>query len=1024
MRYNNYHKHDMYGNIRSLDCVVKPIEYIERAKELDGNKAIFFSTNHGYQGNIHEYYTLCKENGVKLIAGVETYYVPNRFEKDRSNYHLIIIAKNQEGYKAINRIMSEANLNGYYYKPRIDDELLFSLNPDDVIITTACIASRLRDIDGSEEWIIKMKEHFKDSFYLEVQNHNERNQIEYNKRILKYAEKFNIEIIHANDSHYIRPKDAKYRDLFLKAKGINYADESNFILDYPSYDEIVDRYIRQGVLNEEQINKSLSNTLIFDAFEGLVIDDDIKMPHVSSNPKEELGDIIKKEFKKELKNIDKNRKKEYIQEIEKEWEVIDKTNMYEYFLLNYKMVNLAVNKYNGVITKSSRGSCPSFYINKLLHFTSLDRLTSPVTLYPSRFMSTTRILKTRSLPDIDTNVADQQPFIDASKELLGEDSCHWILSFKPLQDSSAFRLWCKANGMNIKDYDEVAKNLDNYREDDEWKNIIKESNHFKGVVESVAQSPCSTLLLTEPISKEVGLLKVGEVICCNIDGLNTDRFKYLKNDILSVLIYKIIDETCNLIGMPIPTTTELAELLDDKTFDIYKNGLTCTINQADSKFATDLIMKYKPKNIAEMSAFVAAIRPGFASLLNNFIERKPYTTGVKELDTLLKDSYHYLMYQESIMKYLVWLNIPESETYDIIKKIAKKKFKEKELKELKLKLHESWKEVVGREEGFEETWQVVDDASRYSFNASHSLSYAYDSLYGAYLKSHYPLEYYTVSLNNYDGDSERTTRLTEELKYFNIEIKQPKFRYSKAEYMMDKSTNSIYKGIASIKYLNKECSEYMYTLKDNSYESFIDLLIDLQGHINTRQMNILITIDFFSEFGNSNKLLNTYEMFNNLYQKKQVNKNKYPYLNNIFEKFAEKETASMYKIDPKSLDILKYIESQEENTDLPVTDRIKCWLENVGSCSIKDKDRMGEFIVLDIDLKYQPRITLYSLGTSVIQDIKIPKKIYTNNKLEQYDIIKLIEYDWKFKRKKVNDEWIQTDEKYLSVSEYYKLECD
>lgn len=1024
MRYNNYHKHDMYGNIRSLDCVVKPIEYIERAKELDGDKAIFFSTNHGYQGNIHEYYTLCKENGVKLIAGVETYYVSNRFEKDRSNYHLIIIAKNQEGYKAINRIMSEANLTGWYYKPRIDDELLFSLNPDDVIITTACIASRLRDIDGSEEWIIKMKEHFKDSFYLEVQNHNERNQIEYNKRILKYAEKFNIEIIHANDSHYIKPEDAKYRDLFLKAKGINYADESNFILDYPSYDEIVDRYIIQGVLNEEQINESLSNTLIFDEFEGLVIDDDIKMPHISSNPKEELGDIIKKEFKKELKNIDKNRKKEYIQEIEKEWEVIDKTNMYEYFLLNYKMVNLAVNKYNGVITKSSRGSCPSFYINKLLHFTSLDRLTSPVTLYPSRFMSTTRILKTRSLPDIDTNVADQQPFIDASKELLGEDSCHWILSFKPLQDSSAFRLWCKANGMNIKDYDEVAKNLDNYREDDEWKNIIKESNHFKGVVESVAQSPCSTLLLTEPISKEVGLLKVGEVICCNIDGLNTDRFKYLKNDILSVLIYKIIDETCNLIGMPIPTTTELAELLDDKTFDIYKNGLTCTINQADSKFATDLIMKYKPKNIAEMSAFVAAIRPGFASLLNNFIERKPYTTGVKELDALLKDSYHYLMYQESIMKYLVWLNIPESETYDIIKKIAKKKFKEKELKELKLKLHESWKEVVGREEGFEETWQVVDDASRYSFNASHSLSYAYDSLYGAYLKSHYPLEYYTVSLNNYDGDSERTTRLTEELKYFNIEIKQPKFRYSKAEYMMDKSTNSIYKGIASIKYLNKECSEYMYTLKDNSYESFIDLLIDLQGHINTRQMNILITIDFFSEFGGSNKLLNTYEMFNNLYQKKQVNKNKYPYLNNIFEKFAEKETASMYKLDPKSLDMLKYIESQEENTDLPVTDRIKCWLENVGSCSIKDKDRMGEFIVLDIDLKYQPRITLYSLGTSVIQDIKIPKKIYTNNKLEQYDIIKLIEYDWKFKRKKVNDEWIQTDEKYLSVSEYYKLECD
>ena len=149
-----------------------------------------------------------------------------------------------------------------------------------------------------------------------------------------------------------------------------------------------------------------------------------------------------------------------------------------------------------------------------------------------------------------------------------------------------------------------------------------------------------------------------------------------------------------------------------------------------------------------MSAFVASIRPGFASLLDNFIERKPYTTGVIELDNLLKDSYHYLMYQESIMKYLIWLGIEESETYTIIKKIAKKKFKEKELINLKEKLKNGWSNIVGREEGFEETWQVVEDASRYSFNASHSLSYAYDSLYGAYLKSHYPLEYYTVVMNS------------------------------------------------------------------------------------------------------------------------------------------------------------------------------------------------------------------------------------------------------------------------------------
>lgn len=1018
MRYNNYHKHDMYGNIRSLDCVVKPIEYIKRAKELDGDKAIFFSTNHGYQGNIHEYYTLCKENGVKLIVGVETYYVPNRFEKDRSNYHLIIIAKNQEGYKAINKIMSEANLTGWYYKPRIDDELLFSLNPDDVIITTACIASRLRDIDGSEEWIIKMKEHFKDSFYLEIQNHNERNQIEYNKRILKYAEEFNIEIIHANDSHYIKPEDAKYRDLFLKGKGISYDDENSFILDYPSYDEIVDRYRKQSILNEEQINKSLNNTLIFDEFEGIVINDDIKLPSISDNPNEELRKILKKELKK----IPKEEYKEYKEAVDYELDIIEKTHMEDYFLLDYHIVKKGIKDYNGRLTNTGRGSAVSFIINKFLGFTNIDRLKSPIQLYPTRFMSVERILNTRSLPDIDLNCCENEPFMKATQDLLGEENCAWMCSFKPLQDLSAFRLYCKAINIKESEYKDIVKDLDKYKNDKYWGEIIKESKHFKGVIESIAFSPCSMVLYDKPINEELGLFKTKDGMCCNLDGYNCDKYKYLKNDYLVVTVWSMIREVCELVNIDIPTIQEFENLLDDKTFDIYKNGLTCTINQADSSFATGLIEDYKVKSLEEMSAFVAAIRPGFASLLDNFIKRKPYSTGVKELDNLLKDSYNYLLYQESIMKYLIWLGIPEPKTYDIIKKIAKKKFKEKELTELKLKLHKNWIRVVGKEEGFEETWKVVEDASRYSFNASHSLSYAYDSLYGAYLKSHYPLEYYTVALNNYDGDADRTTRLTEELKYFNIKIKPPTFRYSQSKYFMDKKTNSIYKGIASIKYLNKECSEYMYTLKDNSYESFIDLLIDLQGHINARQMEILIKLDFFSEFGGSNKLLNTYEMFNNLYQTKQVNKNKYPYLNNIFEKFAEKETARMYKLDPKSLDILKHIESQEENIDLPIVDRIKCWLENVGSCDIKDKSRVNEYYVVEVGTKYTPKLKLYSLSTGKMGECKIYKKVWENNKLEEGDVIKLIDYSYKNKRKLINGEWTELDEKELIFNEYYKIE--
>lgn len=1016
-RYNNYHKHDYYGNIKSLDCIVSPIEYIQRAKELDDNKAIFFSTNHGYQGNIYEYYTLCKENNVKLIAGVEAYYVQDRLQKDKKNYHLVIIAKNKNGYKQINKIMSEANISGYYYKPRIDDELLFSLNPNDVIVTSACVASRLRDNEGAEEWIIKMKKYFNNNFYLEVQNHNVQIQKNYNKKILKYAEKYNIQIIHANDSHYIKKEDSKYRNLFLKAKGIVYEEENNFILDYPDYKTIVDRYKEQGVLSAKQVKQALDNTLIFDDFESLEFDYEIKMPHISDNPSKELGNIIEKEFKKELNNIDINNKEKYINAIKEEWQVIADTNMYEYFLINQKMVKLAINKYNGVITRSSRGSCPSFYINKLLGFTSLDRLNSPITLYPSRFMSTTRILQSKSLPDIDINVAVQQSFIDASKELLGEDNCYYMVSFKPLQKSSAFRLFCKAMDLDISEYNEIAKDLDSYKDDEKWSRLIEESKHFIGVVESISQSPCSTLLLSQPISEEIGLIKAGDIICTNIDGINCDRYKYLKNDILSVLVYKIINEVCKLVGIKIPSTSELTQLLDDKVWDIYEKGLTCTINQTDSKFATDLVMKYKPKSIAEMSAFVASIRPGFSSLLNNFIERKPYTTGVSELDNLLEDSYHYLMYQESIMKYLIWLGIPESETYTIIKKISKKKFKENELIDLKEKLKCGWNKVVGKEEGFEETWKVVEDASRYSFNASHSLSYAYDSLYGAYLKSHYPLEYYTVALNEYQDDIDRTHKLTDELKYFNIEIKQPKFRYSRAEYFMDKNSNSIYKGIKSIKHLNKNTGELLYSLKDNYYDTFCDLLVDIGNKINSRQMIILINLNFFEEFGGIEKLLKVYELFNKIYNKKQISKEIYTDYKSIFKKYTNKETERKYNFND-TLPVLKAIELQIKDEKNDTIKLIKNHFEYIGSCDIKDKSMGNKCLVIDINTKYTPRITLYSLSKGKIKDVKVYKKIFNINPLKIGDVIGILNHEYKNKKKKEGDKWIELNEKELIVKEY------
>lgn len=1079
MRCNNYHSHKIYSNIKSLDVVAKPIEYIVRAIELDGKDAIYFTTEHGYQGNVYEAHTLCNEvcvkltqenneytkhncekcqykdvcdksyKGIKMVVGAEVYYVKDRKEKDNSNYHLVIIAKNKDGYRDLNRILSYSNIDGVYYKNRIDNELLFSVNPNNVIITTACVAGRLRNDEGLDDWIIKMKEYFGDNFYLEVQNHNEDIQKNLNRKVIYLSEKYNINIIHGNDSHYINPQDYIYRELFLKAKGIIYKEETNFILDYPNVETIIERYNKQNVLNEEQIKVAINNTLIFDECENIILDKEIKMPSISDNPNKELKDIINKRWVEIRDTIPRERWNEYLDAIKYEFNIIEKTHMEDYFILDYKICQRAINKYNGLLTKTGRGSAVSFIINKLLGLTEIDRLSAPVPLYPTRFMSIERILGTRSLPDVDLNTEDRSVFIQATKDLLGEENCAWILSYKPLQDSSAFRLWCKANDMHVSKYDEIAKNLEQYENDEYWGKIIKDSKVFKGVVESISESPCSMLLYDKNVSEEIGLIKTKEGICCNLDGYNCDVYKYLKNDYLAVTVWTLIRKTCELANIKIPTIKELEKMLDEKTFKIYEDKITCTINQSDSDFATNLASRYKVSSVAEMSAFVASIRPGFASLLDNFIERKPYTTGVKELDNLLEDSYHYLMYQESIMKYLIWLGIPEPETYGIIKKISKKKFKEKELMELEKKLKKGWIDKVGSIDGFEETWQVVNDASKYSFNASHSLSYAYDSLYGAFLKSHYPLEYYTVALSIYSDDSTRTNRLIKELSYFDIKLLPPKFRYSKAEYFMDKKSNSIYKGMASIKYMNEQVSQELYMLKDNKYDSFMDLLIDLNDKtsINSRQLNILIAIDFFDEFGKSQKLLNIIDLYEKIMSKKlkskkgevSFNKADLPYPKEIIEKYATEKSKEdkykQYKVE-KALELCNELMLNIEDNEMSSIDKVKINLEMTGECNYYFEDYDSSIcIVIDVITKFKnKKAWIFNISTGKTVEIKVGEGIYEAQPFKAFSVISVYHMFQKAKKEKkevetidkdgntiIKTKWVQNGEFEIWCDEYHLL---
>lgn len=1015
----------------TLDCVVKNIDYIKRSLELGCKN--YFTTQHGWTGKFLEAYDLCKQNGLKMVYSAELYMVKDRKEKDSSNYHVVLIAKNQDGFYELNSIMSESNRSGFYYKPRIDIELLKQLNPNNFFITSACVAGFLRPGDDMKELFEAVYNHFGKNFFLEVQNHSFDIQIQHNKNMLLLKQYYDMQLIHANDSHYIYPEQAQDRIKFLNGKGMNYGDEDSFILDFPDYDTIVERYKKQGLLSSWQIQEALDNTLIFDECEELYFDKEIKMPtiypgYTQEEKNHELAKHLSEKWEQEKEHVDKARWKEYQEGIAYEYKIVKDTNMADYFLFNEKMVELAKNKYGGILSKTGRGSAVSFYINKLLGFTEIDRFVAPVPLYPTRFMSTARILENKSIPDIDQNWADVSAPIAASKELLGEDGIYYMYALGTMKESSAFRNLCRAYDIPMDEYNEVGKNLDTYRNDKKWKPIIDEAQKYIGTIESISPSPCSFVLSNKPLSKELGLIRVGNELCACIDGYTSDVWKYLKNDYLTVSIWKIISKFYQTISEPIPNIRELLQRLDNGTWKLYEDGVTATLNQADTDISTSMLKRYKPKTDAEMSAFVAAIRPGFASLVNTFLDRKPYSTGVKEIDELLQPSYHFMLYQESIMAFLVWCGMKEDHTYDIIKKISKKKFTPEAKESLRLELLEGYQKNIGTQEGFNEVWQVVDDAARYSFNAAHAVSVAYDSIYGAEAKEHHPLEYYTVVLNQYQSDNEKTSRIISELDYFGIHIENIKFGKSKNEYTFDRDTNTIYKSISSIKYCNEIMANELYELaQNNSYDNFIDLLVDIKSKtsVNARQLQILTILNFFSDFGNNKKLLQIIDLFERLYGRKQIKKSDYKALNinmDLFDGCYETETPKMYK--GLHMDIyIKRVSDAIENTSLSIKEQIKYeqeYLEYIIYTNPKAPKNM--FYVVECKFykdKTKPYLVLYNLRTGDTLKTKITSgKKFVEKPFLQGNVLNVLEFKEKNKMKMIAGTWTKTSEKEKIVTEW------
>lgn len=1013
-QYCNYHKHDHISNIFTPDTHVKCEAYLKRIKELGYD--CYFSTNHGSGGDIFEARDLCDKYGIKCFYGLEGYIVPNPLEKDNRNYHIIIIPKTNIARKKVNLITSRASEQGFYYKPRLFLEDLLKLDKDDIYITTACVAGLLRDEDGITQLFEPLARHFGRNLFLETQNHEDETQKAINRKCIELSKTYGLELIAANDSHYIYPQDAKDRLEFLKGKGINYGDEDSYILDYPDYDTMFARFQRQGVLTDEQIERAIDNTRLFEQCEEIYLDKEIKMPsaYPSLTPDEKITELKKHINRKfaiiaKEENIKGDKLKEYIKGIREEMQIIEDTkeiNTADYFLLNEKIVDLAVNKYDGVLTRTGRGSCGSFYINRILGMTQIDRFTSPIKLYPERFMSTARLLENHATPDIDYNVKSQEPFIKASQDVLGEHGVYPMIAYGTMQIGEAFRNVCRSYGISFDDFNDVAKNIENYTDDPKWKPYVEEAQKYVDVVVSASVHPCAFAMDNTDLRKEYGAVKIGKAICVMITSGEADYWKVLKDDFLVVSIWGIISDTFKLIGRPILTVNQLLNDLDDRIWKIYADGITCTLNQVDSDYATSLMKRYKCKSVGEIAQFTAAVRPSFDAWRDDFLDRKPFTTGSKHLDEVLAETEGRITFQETLMTYFQWLGVTPAESIGLIKKISKKKIHPEDFEKLENRLKEKWIENTGSIEHFDTTWQMIQGCMAYGFAAPHALATGIDSLYSAWLKVHFPLEYYTIVFGYYEGDMDRTNKLTKELDYFGIKLKNVKFRQSSGKYQINKEENSIYKSIAAIKYLNADVGDQLYEMRDTHFDSFIDFLN--VSPLNSRQLDILVKLDFFKdEFGGSLKLLKIIDLYNELHGKKQIKKEKTSLPIEALEKYCISKTAKMFKFDDEHMNVmLAELCNQIPDQDIPLQTKLKTEQEMLGYVSYTNQLRPNSAIVMNLDCKYSPKVSLYLLASGKTISAKIAKKTYQNTPFCVGDILNY-RSEQRPKWKKVNDEWVQ-----------------
>ena len=1072
--YTILHLHSMDSNPYSgleVDSITPFQAYIDKAKEC-GMKAIAFTEHGAVLHNIAKRQA-CEKAGIKYI-NAEEFYVTEKIEEGnlvRDNYHCILIAKNYEGVKELNYLSSQSfnrNDGHFYYNPRITLEELENTS-DNIFVLTACVAGMLcKGTAEVQERFLKFIIKNKDRCWLEIQPHNFDLQIKYNQYLYGISQKYDLKLIATSDIHAISKDHMNGRAVMQKSKNVDFHDEDLCDLSWKSCDDMVSAFEKQNAVARNVFMDAIEETnRLADLVEPYELDYSNKYPRLYKDAEKEFKDRIVKGAKERGINKLPNYKTEYIPRIKEELETYKHNDAIDFMLLDADYKNWL--RENNMHYGASRGSVSGSEIAYLLHNTDVDSVKYKLNF--SRFMNPERM----SLADVDTDIYAEDRY--KVREYLFEKEglyCCNIITFNTIQLKAAIKDVGRAFGMTP----EQTQELSDMVQQDEKKNDYMPDNiknqypeMFKyvdmviGTITSLGRHAAGIVCSPTDISYDFGTLSITSDPrpVSQIDMHEIDSLNYVKLDLLGLNAVGLIDGACKLAGIDY-LTPDNVDFTDENVINSIAEDTTL-IFQFESGFASDSLkrtlsketianIKKQNDNISylDIMAMVnGAIRPAGESYREQLFNGIYKDNGNEALNEFLKPTLGYLVYQEQIIDFLHDFCGFTMGQADIVRRhFAKKTGTENDIPVIEnggylvdIKGNKDPRYIKGfvavaqekygmTEEEARETiksfLQVIEDASDYLFSRNHAIPYSMIGFFIGWLRYYHKIELLTSALNVYVDNNEKMASIKEYIKSQGIEIKGIKFGKSKAKYFMNKEENAIYQGIASIKFCNETIGEELYELaKTNHYNNFIELLVDIisKTHVDNRQLEILIILNFFSDYGSNKKLLAIADLYDNFGACKIIKKNKIAELGldeNVIKKYSGKETEKQYsQID--NVGLVSELSKRIEDKPLSIKEQIKYeqeYLESIVYTNPKAPEKM--YYVVECKFykdKTKPYLRLYNLRNGEYLKTKITSgKAFIESPFKEGNVINVKDFSDRNKMKKIGGDWVKTGEKEKVVKEW------